>query len=57
MGNLISRNRKKMGSTLPMGKKLLRENKVIKNIYSLFSRSLKPLWESLGWLISIMSSK
>lgn len=57
MGNLISRN-KKLGSTLPMGgKKLLRENKVIKDIYSLFSRILKPLWESLGWLISIMSTK
>lgn len=57
MGYLISVN-KKLGSTLLTGKKkALGENKVIKDIYSWLSRSFKPLWESLGLLISIMSTK
>lgn len=58
MGPLLSMN-KKLGSILLTGKKqsLGGEDKVIRDIHSLLSRSFTPLRESLGLLISVISTK
>lgn len=56
-GYLLSMH-KKLGSIRLTEKKIFcGEDKVIKDIYSLLSRCFNPLRESLGLLISVVSTK